>query len=243
VSPQLNVYASAARGFETPTLNELFYSSGGAGFNFGLKPARSKHVEIGAKAVVAGNTRINAALFEVRTDDELVVDTSGGGRTSYRNASDTLRRGAEVSVDATFGEGWSARLALTALRATYETGFGAVGAGSRLPGVPSANLYSELAWKDKADRFGAAVEAIASSKAYAEDTNSETAAPGYGTVNARVQAKQAFGGWKLKQFVRLNNLFDRSYVGSLIVGDASKRYYEAAPGRQWMAGVSAEYTF
>ena len=70
-----------------------------------------------------------------------------------------------------------------------------------------------------------------------------TPAPGYGIVNARVQAKQAYGGWKLKQFVRLNNLFDRSYVGSLIVGDANKRYYEAAPGRQWLAGVSAEYTF
>ena len=239
----LNVYASAARGFETPTLNELFYSSGGAGFNFGLKPARSKHLELGVKAVVAGSTRINAALFEVRTDDELVVDTSGGGRTSYRNASDTLRRGAELAVDTAFGEGWSARLALTALHATYETGFGAVGAGSRLPGVPSANLYSELAWKDKADRFGAALEAVASSKVYAEDTNSEQAAPGYGIVNARVQAKQAAGGWKLKQFVRLNNLFDRSYVGSLIVGDANKRYYEAAPGRQWMAGASAEYAF
>jgi iron complex outermembrane receptor protein len=243
VSPGLNVYASAARGFETPTLNELFYSSGGAGFNFGLKPAKSTHVEIGAKAVVGGDTRINAALFEVRTDDELVVDTSGGGRTSYRNASKTLRRGAELSLDTSFGEGWSARLALTALRATYETGFGAVSAGSRLPGVPSASLFGELAWKDTADRFGAALETIASSKVYAEDTNTETAAPGYAVVNARVQAKQAVDGWKLKQFVRLNNLFDRTYVGSLIVGDTNKRYYEAAPGRQWMAGVSAEYTF
>jgi iron complex outermembrane receptor protein len=243
VSPTLNVYASAARGFEAPTLNELFYSSGGAGFNFNLKPAKSKHAEIGAKAVIGGNTRINAALFEVRTDDELVVDTSGGGRTSYRNASKTLRRGAEVSLDTSFGEGWTALLALTALRATYETGFGAVSAGSRLPGVPSAHLYGELAWKDKADRFGAALETIASSKVYAEDTNSETAAPGYAVMNARVQAKQAVGGWKLKQFVRVNNVFDRTYVGSLIVGDANKRYYEAAPGRQWMAGVSAEYTF
>jgi iron complex outermembrane receptor protein len=243
VSPELNVYASAARGFETPTLNELFYSSGGAGFNFGLKPARSKHLEIGAKAIIARNTRLNAALFEVRTDDELVADRPISGRTSYRNASKTLRQGAEVSLDTSFGEGWSALLALTALRATYETGFGAVRAGSRLPGVPSANMYAELAWKDKAYRYGAALETLASSKVYAEDTNTDTAAPGYGIVNARVQAKQVAGGWKLKQFVRLNNLFDRSYVGSVIVGDTNKRYYEAAPGRQWMAGASAEYTF
>ena len=32
-------------------------------------------------------------------------------------------------------------------------------------------------------------------------------------------------------------------VGSLIVGDANKRYYEAAPGRNWMLGASVAYAF
>ena len=49
VSPVLNLYASAARGFETPTLNELFYSGTGGGFNFGLRAAESTHVEAGAE--------------------------------------------------------------------------------------------------------------------------------------------------------------------------------------------------
>jgi iron complex outermembrane receptor protein len=86
----LNLYASAARGFETPTLNELFYSSGGAGFNFKLSPATSRHLEIGAKTALNRDIRVDVALFQVRTDDELVVESSNGGRTSYRNASDTL---------------------------------------------------------------------------------------------------------------------------------------------------------
>ncbi|MGZ8291283.1 MAG: TonB-dependent receptor family protein [Telluria sp.] len=243
ISPVMNVYASAAHSFEAPTLNELFYSSGGTGFNFKLKPARGKHGEIGVKAIAGSNTRVNAALFEVRTDDELVVDTSGGGRTSYRNAGRTQRRGAEVSVDTSFGAGFNARIALTALRATYETAFGNVRAGSRLPGVPGANMFAELAWKDKGERFGAALEAIASSKVYAEDTNTEMPAPGYAIANARFQARQVAAGWKIKEFVRVNNLFDRGYVGSLIVGDTNKRYYEAAQGRNWMAGASAEFTF
>ena len=243
VSPVLNVYASAARGFETPTLNELFYSPSGAGFNFGLRPASSKHAEVGVKAIVGSSTRVNAALFQVRTEDELVVDTSGGGRTSYRNASETLRRGAELSAETSFADGWSARMSLTALRATYETGFGTVSAGSSLPGIPRANMFAELAWDDKAGRFGAALEGIASKKFYTEDTNTEIPAPGYGVLNARVQAKQNAGGWKFTEFVRLNNLLDRSYVGSVIVGDANKRYYEAAPGRTWLAGVSAQYQF
>jgi iron complex outermembrane receptor protein len=243
VSPVLNVYASAARGFETPTLNELFYSGAGAGFNFGLKPAESTHVEAGAKAIVGSDMRINAALFQVRTSDELVVDSSAGGRTSYKNASKTLRQGAELSLDTSFGAGFSGRLALTTLRAVYDKGFGSVLAGSRLPGVPNANLFAELAWKDSADRFGAALDTVASSKVYAEDANSEIAAPGYAVVNARFNAKQQLGRWRFKQFVRVNNLMDRKYVGSLIIGDANKRYYEAAPGRNWMAGVSAQYAF
>lgn len=243
INPLLNVYASAARGFETPTLNELFYSGSGAGFNFGLRAAESTHLEVGVKAIVASNTRINAALFQVRTSDELVVDTAVGGRTSYKNASSTLRQGGELSVDTRFGAGFTGRIALTVLRAVYDEAFAKVTSGSRLPGVPNANAFAEVAWKDRSDRIGAAVEAIASSNVYADDANADIPAPGYAIVNARINAKQSWRGWNFKEFVRLNNLLDRQYVGSVIVGDANKRYYEGAPGRNWMAGVGANYAF
>jgi iron complex outermembrane receptor protein len=243
VTPDLNVYASAARGFETPTLNELFYSGTGDGFNYRLRPARSVHVEAGAKMRVAENLRVDAALFEVRTRDEVVVDASSGGRTSYRNASKTLRQGIEVSVDSSWGDGFSARAALTGLRAVYDQAFGNVAEGSRLPGVARTTAYGELAWKDDGGRYGAAIEALANGKVYAEDTNREKAAPGYGLLNLRLMAMQPIAGWRLKEFVRLNNLLDKGYVGSVIVGDTNKRYYEAAPGRNWQAGFSAQYLF
>ena len=243
LNPLLNVYASAARGFETPTLNELFYSGTAGGFNFGLHAAQSTHVEAGVKVIVGAGTRINAALFQARTSDELVVDSSVGGRTSYKNASKTLRQGAELSLETALDGGVSARLALTALRAVYDQGFGAVLAGSRLPGVPNANAFAELAWKNSSGHLGAAVEALASSKVYAEDANSEMPTPGYALLNAHIDANEQWGGWRLKQFARVNNLLDRGYVGSLIVGDTNKRFYEAAPGRNWMLGASAAYRF
>jgi iron complex outermembrane recepter protein len=244
VSPKLHVYASAARGFEAPTLNELFYSSSTGGFNFNLKPAQSTHLETGVKAL-AGASRVNVAVFQARTTDELVVDSanSGNGRTAYKNASKTLRQGVELSLDSAWRHGFTTRLALTGLRAVYDQSFGSVLEGSRLPGVPSANAFAELAWKDASEHVGAGLEAIASGKAYAEDSNLEKPAPGYAVVNARVQLKQELGNWRFKQFARLNNLFDRTYVGSLIVGDSNKRYYEAAPGRNWMLGASAQYVF
>lgn len=243
VTPTLNVYASAARGFEAPTLNELFYSGTGAGFNFRLRPATSTHVETGLKVYLGNNTRVNAALFQVRTADELVVDVASGGRTSYRNASSTLRQGGELSLESSIGAGLNARLAMTVLRAVYDQPFANVARGSRLPGVPRANLYSELAWTSASGGVNAALEAVASSKVYAEDANAEIPAPGYGVLNARLQARQTLGGWQFKEFIRLNNLADHTYVGSLIVGDANKRFYEAAPGRNWMLGISARYVF
>ena len=243
LTPNVNVYASAARGFEAPTLNELFYSGTGSGFNFNLKPATSTNVEAGVKARINNNTPLNAAVFQIKTNDELVVDSSSGGRTSYRNAGKTLRQGMEVSLDSSLPYGFTTKVALTSLHAVYDDAFNSVRKGSRLPGVPSANLFAELAWKDTLDRVGAALESVASNKVYAEDSNSEKPAPGYTVFNARINAKQSLGNWRFKEFARLNNLFDKTYVGSVIVGDSNKRYYEAAPGRNWLLGVSAQYTF
>ena len=243
ISPTLNVYASAARGFETPTLNELFYSATGAGFNFGLTPSRSIHLEVGAKSMLGSGTRADIALFQARTRDELVVDASSGGRTSYRNAGRTLRQGVELSLASTFANGWNAQVAASLLRAIYDDGFGAIAQGNRLPGVPRASLFSELGWTARDGRVNAALEALASSQVHPDDANTAVPAPGYAILNARIQARQQVGPWRLKQFLRLNNLLDRDYVGSVIVAESNRRYYEAAPGRNWMLGFSAQYQF
>jgi len=242
VSPSLNLYASAARGFETPTLNELFYSGTGAGFNFGLAPSRSVHLEVGAKSMFGQHTRADVALFQARTQNELVVDASNGGRTSYRNAGRTLRQGIELSVASNFTGGWNTLVAANILRAIYDDGFGAIPSGNRLPGVPRASLFSELGWT-ASNGLNAALEAQASSKVHPDDANAAVPAPGYGILNARLQARQQIGPWQLKQYLRVNNLLDRDYVGSVIVAESNRRFYEAAPGRNWMLGVSARYQF
>lgn len=242
-TPQLNLYASAAHGFETPTLNEVFYSGTGGGFNYNLGAATSTQLEIGAKAMPTRDVRINAALFQARTRDELVVDASSGGRTSYRNASKTLRQGVELSVDADLRAGFSARIAATVLRAIYDEAFAGVADGNRLPGVPNTSLFGELAWKNEDGRWGAALETVANGKVHPDDANAAVPAPGYAIFNARVQARQQIGPWRLREYARVNNLFDRTYVGSVIVGDSNRRYYEAAPDRNWVLGMSAQYQF
>ena len=103
-TPDLHGYLSAGKGFETPTQAEMAYAPVAANapdvFNFGLKPATSSQYEAGLKARLWGNTRVNAAIFQIRTEDEIVVASSLGGRTSYQNAGKTLRRGFELGLRA-----------------------------------------------------------------------------------------------------------------------------------------------
>lgn len=248
----VNVYASAARGFEAPTFNEMFYSGGGGAFNFSLKPSNSTHFETGVKAFVGKNSRLDVALFQIKTDNEIVVLSSTGGRTAYQNAGPTTRRGIEVALDSVWENNLSSRIAYTLLDARYDQSFTfttpfpfvtkTVNAGNQLPGTAAQTLFADLAWKHPASGFHAAVEGLARSRVYTDDTNAE-AAPAYAIANLRFGIERKYGGLNLRSFLRFDNIFDRQYVGSVIVGDGNSRYYEAAPGRTWLAGVSARYSF
>jgi iron complex outermembrane receptor protein len=247
LNPAVNLYASAAKGFETPTLNEMFYSGTGGSFNFGLAPAKSRHYEVGAKAFVGNSSRLNLAVFQINTDDELVVDT-GGSRTSYKNAGKTLRQGVELSFDTAWRRDLTSRLAMSHLRAIYDEDFRSgsanalVAEGKRMPGIPRTTVFGDLAWK-LMPGLTTAVEGIYRSKVYVEDGNTATPAQSYALANLRVTAEQRVGPWRFSEFARIDNLFDRQYVGSVVVGDTSSRYYEPAPGRNGMVGVNARYTW
>jgi iron complex outermembrane receptor protein len=248
LTPDVNLYASAASGFETPTFNELAYSGKGGGFNFDLAAARSTHFELGSKARLGDDMRLNLALLQARTHDELVVDQASGGRTSYKNAATTLRQGVELSFDARLLERLTTHVAFTDLRAIYDESFRSgntgtlVEAGKHLPGVAQATAFADLAWEFPIG-VTAALEGVYRGKVFVEDSNTEPAAPGYAQFNLRLTATQQTGALRINEFVRVDNLFDRNVIGSVIVGDTNKRYYEPGPGCNAMAGVSGEYRF
>ena len=74
-SKNVSLLRQLGRGFETPTFAELAHQNPPAtGLNFALEASRSRHAEIGVKALFAGVARVNAALFGIETKDEIVVD-------------------------------------------------------------------------------------------------------------------------------------------------------------------------
>ncbi|QOV66217.1 TonB-dependent receptor PqqU [Kosakonia pseudosacchari] len=237
-----NVYAAAGRGFETPTINELSYRADGkTGLNFALKPSTNDTVEIGSKTRI-GNGLLTAALFRTDTDNEIVTDTSSGGRTTYKNAGKTRRQGAELSLDQQFAGNWRAKLAWTYLDATYRSEVCDGGCnGNRIPGIARNMGFASLGWlPDQGWYAGADVRYM--SDIMANDENSAKA-PSYTVTGLNTGYKFSYGNWMMDVFGRVDNLFDRHYVGSVIVNEGNNRYYEPAPGRNYGVGLSVAYQF
>ena len=240
----LNVYANAGEGFETPTFAELAYRPGGAtGLNFALNAAKSRHVEAGFKSR-GGMLRAEGAVFRIQTRDEIVTNASVGGRTDFRNASRTVRKGIELALRARLPSGFDATLAYTAIDARFTEGFSGGGAtveaGRRLPGVAPVVVFGELAWR--AGGFHAALEARHSGSIQVNEANTDAAAP-FTVANLRAGYEHRWGGWQLREYVRLDNVADRRYAGSVIVAEARARYFEPAPGRNVFAGIEVSRAF
>ncbi|MFZ2652072.1 MAG: TonB-dependent receptor [Burkholderiaceae bacterium] len=252
-APTLNVYANAGQGFETPTFNELSYRPGGlTGLNTQLKASKSRHLELGAKWKYAGSQRLDVAVFDIATRDEIVVDTNLGGRSTFKNAGKTSRRGVELSHVGELGDTLHSTLGVTMLRARFKEAFvsgsGAaavtVPAGNHLPGTPERNLFAELAWAPRGawGGFNSGVEVVRTDKLYVDDRNSD-AAPAATVLNLRAGFLQGVGPWQFSQLLRVDNATDRNYAGSVIVNEANSRFFEPAMPRNWLVALKARYEF
>ncbi|HIB6209299.1 TPA: TonB-dependent receptor PqqU [Klebsiella pneumoniae] len=238
-----NVYLSAGRGFETPTINELSYRSDNqSGLNFGLKPSTNDTVEIGSKTRI-GNGLFTAALFQTNTDNEIVVDSSSGGRTSYKNAGKTRRQGMELGLDQQFGESWRLKAAWTWLDATYRTNVcdDASCNGNRIPGIARNMGYASFGYQPEQGWYaGSDIRYMSDIMANDENT---AKAPSWTVVGLTTGYKWSYGRMDMDLFGRIDNLFDREYVGSVIVNESNGRYYEPAPGRNYGIGMNLAWRF
>ncbi|MBB3304686.1 MULTISPECIES: TonB-dependent receptor PqqU [unclassified Enterobacter] len=238
-----NAYVSAGRGFETPTLNELSYRAADqAGLNLNLQPATSETVELGSKKRI-GNGLLTAAIFQTDTKNEIVSDSSFEGRTSYKNAGETRRRGLELGLDQQFGESWRFKAAWTLLDARYRSN--ACGTescdGNRIPGIARNMAYAALAYApDQGWYAGTDVRYLSD---IAADDENDVKAPSYTVVGVNSGYKWLVQNWTLDLFARVDNLFDRNYIGSVIVNESNGRYYEPAPGRNYSVGLTVSYAF
>ena len=236
-TPTWNVYSNVGRGFETPTFTEIAYRNNASGLNTDLRASHSTHAEAGTKWRAAAAHAVEVALFDIRTRDEIVVDRNVGGRSTFRNAGSTTRRGVEISYAGRFGESFRVNAALTALRAKFDN-------GNRLPGTPERSAFAELVYAPRVrlEGFHAAVEVVHAGRIFVDDANDDSAPPAT-VVNLRTGFRQRLGMVEIEPLLRLENATNRRYAGSVIVNEANGRFFEPAPERSWMLSVTARYRF
>lgn len=235
-----NLYADYGQGFETPTLDQLAYlPNGNAGLNAALKPTTSENYETGIKSFLTQNTYLKIALFHIHTSNQIVVARSTGGRTSYANEGQTARNGVDASIDSALPHHIELYAAYSYIDARFRQ---SAVAGKFLPGVPSSRIYGEADWRDPASGFYTRLDAQWETRLYVDNQNSAYA-PGYFRADWAGGFRQAIGPLGFDEFLRVNNIFNRSYIGSVIIGDTNAQYYEPAPTRNFIVGVSARYRF
>jgi iron complex outermembrane receptor protein len=223
--------------------------------NIGLQAARTQQVEIGIKSDISATAQAKVAIFDAGTTNDIVIAASNGGKTAYLNAPKTSRKGMELSTQWQLPYQLQASVAYTFLDAKVQQAYtenitntagvttsSTIESGNRIPGVPNQGLFAEMMWRKADKSLEFAAEGRAAGSIAANDLN-KAYASGYGIMNLRAVARQNLGGLSISEFARIDNVFDRSYVGSVIVNQASSQFYESAPGRNWLAGVKVSYKF
>ncbi|MDO6747116.1 TonB-dependent receptor family protein [Gilvimarinus sp. 1_MG-2023] len=227
------LFGNLGAGFGAPTLTELAYRPEGSGFNQDLVPARNRQAELGWR-VQKPRWQSSLVAFMVRTRNELVVDQSTGGRTTYRNGADTERQGLEWMLDTELSSSVDWRLGATWLNAEYTAG---PYANHAIPGVARTNIYSQWEWQPLGDRLKIAVVGRFRSGVMTSDDNDERV-PSAMTWDLALTSPWEAPRWRGEWWVKCSNLLDDDIVGSVIVNQSRGRTIEPAPGRQFSVGLT-----
>jgi iron complex outermembrane receptor protein len=247
-APDVTVYANAGSSFETPTTTELTNRPDTAGgFNPSLDPQRAWTYEVGGRGAVGKRGEWSIAAFQADVTDELISYEvpSSPQRRFFRNAGSARHRGLELGAGLSLSTGLHLRTAYTYSDFRYvhyafgpDTSPPRVLDGRALPGIPKHALHVTLRGETRSN--GGAwfeVETTGTSSILVDDTLSLRTGPWW-TTNVRLGWAGRAGGTSLEPFVAVNNVFNRLYVGSVVINAAQGRYYEPAPGRNVYVGLS-----
>ncbi len=261
---RMNIYANYGRGLETPTLAEMSYDLNLSNtFNTSLSASRSNHYETGMKWLPNNRSRVDFALYYVTTSNEIITAKSDGVTAFTNSPGGTTRKGLELTYQNQFISSMKFNLTGTLIDAEFNDAFtyntttrgvtttNRVSSGNKIPGIPNGMAYSSIQWSGtdfQRNKYRqvmgtlATFELTAAGANHSSDTNAQNLkAGGYSLYNLRLAHRVDINSMTLTAYGQLNNLSDKKYIGSMIVGNAAP--FEPAPGRNWMVGLNAVTRF
>ncbi len=239
--PDLSLYATFGRGFETPIIGELRVLPGGEfGFNQALDPQKTTNVEVGGRGEVAGRLTFEAAVFRQVVDD-LISPVGTFPQNSFENLGEVDQLGVELAGQARLATGLSLYGAYTFADFTIEEfqTDQADFSGNALPGVPDHTLFGELEWRHRSG-FAASVDLQHVSSLWFDNANTAENDP-YTVLNARLSHEWDAGQARLSPFLGVNNLTDTRYSAFALINDTNRRFYNPLPGIHAYGGLAVTF--
>lgn len=248
INNNIHWLVSASRGFSPPTVAEVLPSTGVISTE--LEAENGWNYETTLRSFLLHRKLIlELTAFYFKLNDALVQRRDISGGDYFVNAGDVKQKGIEFHADYNhsfhggFIRNFSVRSDVTLNHFRYGSFIKGADdfSGKRAPSVPSsvvallADVYSNAGIYLNANYYGA-------SAIYLNDANSAKADP-YHLLGCRA-------GWKStlrKSRIRLNiyagidNLLDETYSLGNDINAAANRFYNAAPGRNYYAGISFQW--
>jgi iron complex outermembrane recepter protein len=255
-----SVYANYSSTFESPTLNELSNNPENlGGFNPNLQPQQAKSVEIGAKGSFSSKKAVytegssllsdakfqtpsegyfDIAVFRIETENDLVPYQIMGqtGKTFYRNAGKTVRKGVEIGFSYPFSPQLTLHYNHTFsdfkyLNYSVNT---TVFDGKNLPAIPESNAQIELRYA-QTDGFFTSVQTRFVSKIFANDANTANS-DAYSLLNLRFGYTFTLKNCQIEPFFGINNATNTHYIANILINAQSDRYFEPSSLRYFFGG-------
>jgi len=227
------VYASYAKSFRYPVLDELysFYTNT---VNTSLLPQTSDNVEAGVRHYITDDFYMHLNGFRMDTRREIIYNP-----LTYMNENldgKTRRDGVEVSAYSKITDKISARASYTYLNARIRDGFYS---GKEIPNVPMHKATAEVV-AGLGKGFTAALNSIyVGERPFISDfSNNFSKQKQYALLNAKL----AYEKKGLRAFIEINNLTNKSYSEYGVIGGfPQEKAYYPSPGRNFAAGLSISF--
>lgn len=244
LSSVLSLSGTISKGFSPPTIAELLPSTGN--ISTFLEAEHGVNYEVGARSILwGGRLQADLSAFYFKLKNALVVRKDSANADYYINAGEATQKGIELSLDylENFHSAILQQFRIFTAQTLNNFKYGdfqkdAVNySGKKLPSVPDYTV-SVLADLTFAEGIYLNSSFFHASSIYLNDANT-VKAKSYDLVGARLGWKFNAGSKsRLNIYAGADNLLDQLYSLGNDINAAGGRYFNAAPGRNWYAGVS-----
>jgi iron complex outermembrane recepter protein len=242
------VFASVSRGFSPPTISELLPSTGV--ISTFLEAEEGINYELGGKLfLLKGKLRLEATGYYFKLNNALVSRKDSSNADYFVNVGNTNQKGIEISADYSTIFSRSAILENINIKTAYTLSDFRYGkfkkgtadfSGKRLPSVPENTIavLADLQFK-KGIYFNSTI--YYATRIFLDDANT-VATDAYHLLGCRAGWKPVIKArLKINLYAGIDNLLNETYSLGNDINAAAGRYYNAAPKRNFYAGISFQW--